>query len=656
MIYLFRGFIIKSRSNGDTDLQIEELNHGRRKMAKKKTIDYGALAGKIVDNVGGRDNVSGLRHCVTRVRFRLKDESIANDDAIKNMNGVISVVKGGGEYMVVIGDAVEEVYDAVCHKLGMADGVAADGNTGEGKKGNIVIRVLNTIVGSIGPALNMICAGGVMKGLLTVLVMTGLMSAESGMYLLLSGVADAVFYFLPIILGYNLAKHLGGEPFLGLIIGASLCYPTLNGVDISLFGRIVNATYTSSFLPVIIITAIAVPLSKWINKWMPKTVSGFMTPLITLMIVIPIGFAFIGPASIALGNAVNAGINALLNTAPIIAGMAITGLYQILVLFGIHSALTSFSFMNVLSGNPDTVMALVMFPSFAQIGVVLAMYLKTKNEQLKEIALPAFISGIFGVTEPAIYGVTLPHIRMFIVSCIAAMSSGVIVMLTHTMMYSFTGMGIVALLGMFNPEAPNFIPAILAALTPFVLGFVMAYLTYKDEPVEAQDTETEKHGKTTVIAAPVAGEIVPIEEVPDATFSEGLLGHGFAVKPEEGRIYAPFDGTCLTIFDTLHALGLKSESGVELLIHVGLETVDLNGAPFKAHVKSGDKIIKGQLLLEFDMDAIRAAGCPTITPVLVTNEDEVGSVVVRDGMIIVGGPEISEASMKMEPQAVAAGE
>lgn len=495
-----------------------------------------------------------------------------------------------------------------------------------------------------------------MKGLLTVLVMTGLMSAESGMYLLLSGVADAVFYFLPIILGYNLAKHLGGEPFLGLIIGASLCYPTLNGVDISLFGRIVNATYTSSFLPVIIITAIAVPLSKWINKWMPKTVSGFMTPLITLMIVIPIGFAFIGPASIALGNAVNAGINALLNTAPIIAGMAITGLYQILVLFGIHSALTSFSFMNVLSGNPDTVMALVMFPSFAQIGVVLAMYLKTKNEQLKEIALPAFISGIFGVTEPAIYGVTLPHIRMFIVSCIAAMSSGVIVMLTHTMMYSFTGMGIVALLGMVNPEAPNFIPAILAALTPFVLGFVMAYLTYKDEPVEAQDTETEKHGKTTVIAAPVAGEIVPIEEVPDATFSEGLLGHGFAVKPEEGRIYAPFDGTCLTIFDTLHALGLKSESGVELLIHVGLETVDLNGAPFKAHVKSGDKIIKGQLLLEFDMDAIRAAGCPTITPVLVTNEDEVGSVVVRDGMIIVGGPEISEASMKMEPQAVAAGE
>lgn len=611
-------------------------------MAKKQTLDMDALAKDLVALVGGKENISGLRHCVTRVRFRLKDESLADDQKIKDLDGVISVVKGGGEYMVVIGNQVTEVYDAVCRVLGISSGDQVSTQKSEGgRKQNIVMRVLNLIVSSIGPALNMICAGGVMKGILAILLMTGVMAQDSGMYLVLSAVADAIFYFLPIVLGYNMAARLGADPFLGLVIGASLVYPTLQGVDIELFGFTVNATYTSSFLPVVIITAIAAPLSKFLTKHLPKAVSGFLSPVITLMITLPLGFAFIGPAATALGNAVNAGINVLLGAVPVLAGIVITGIYQVLVLFGIHSAMTSFSFMSLLSGNPDTVMALISFPCFAQTGVVLAIYLKTKDQKLKSVALPAFLSGIFGVTEPAIYGVTLPRIKMFVISCIGATASGIIVMLTHTQMYNFTGMGVVALLGMADPAAPNFLPAILAAAVTFAVSFVMAFIAYKDPvPEEGKDaaapvTDRKEQGPE-VIESPIPGKIIPLSEVPDETFSKGLLGHGIAVEPSEGKVYAPFDGTVVTVFDTKHALGLRSDSGTELLIHVGLETVNLQGKPFTAYVKSGERMKKGQLLLSFDMQQIRDAGCSLISSILVTNEDAVGEPRIQDGCIIVG--------------------
>lgn len=387
--------------------------------------------------------------------------------------------------MVVIGNEVADVYEAIRKQLGLDGDTAVASEEKSDKKVNPFVKVLNTIVGSISPALNFICAGGVLKGLLTILTMTGILSTDSGLYIVMNAMGDAVFYFLPLILGYNLARHLGGEPFLGLVIGAILCHPTVNGVDINLFGQATNATYTSSFLPVVAITALAVPISKVLKRYIPGAVEGFLVPVLTLLIVMPLGFVLIGPAVNAIGGAVNSGITFLLNSVPLLAGVIVAGTYQIMVLFGVHSAMTSFSFMNVLAGNPDQVMALVMFPSFAQIGVVLAMYLKTKDKKLKSIALPAFISGVFGVTEPAIYGVTLPRIKMFVVSCIGAMTSGVIVMLSGMTMYNFTGMGIVALLGMVSPENPSFLFPVLAAVVPFVVSFLIAFVVFKDEKAKA---------------------------------------------------------------------------------------------------------------------------------------------------------------------------
>lgn len=598
-------------------------------MAKAK-INYDELAQNIVEHVGGKANISSLRHCITRVRFRLLDESKAEDEVIKRMEGVISVVKGGGEYMVVIGNQVGVVYDAICKILGDAPANnVSDTITGKDKQ-NPVMKVLNTVMGAVAPALDLICAGGVLKGLLAILGLLGLAS-DSGVYMLLNAMGDAVFYFLPLYLGYNMAKNQGGDGFLGLMIGCILVYPSINGVDVDLFGYVINATYTSSFLPVILIVAIAVPISKYLKKHIPMVVSGFLVPVLTIILVFPIGFAFVGPFANFVGGGINNLITSLMNMAPIVGGIVFAALYQVMVLFGIHSALTSFSFMNVLSGNPDPIMALSCYVCFAQIGVVLAMYTKTNDMKLKSVALPAFISGVFGVTEPAIYGVTLPRIKMFVISCIGAAIGGAYVMATGITMHSFTGLGVVTILGMVTPENPDFFNAIMSAIIPFVVSFLMAFILYKEHE-EAIETEASS---ILTIDAPITGNVVPLAQVPDETFASGMLGQGFAIEPTEGKVYAPFDGTCLMIFETLHALGLKSKEGVEVLIHVGIDTVGLNGKPFKAHIKNGEPVKKGQLLLEFDMEEIQRANLPTITPMIITNEKEIGQVHIENDKIII---------------------
>lgn len=616
-------------------------------MAKRR-LDYHEVAKKIIANVGGKENINGVRHCITRVRFKLKDESRADDEAVKNLEGVISVVHGGGEYMVVIGDAVNDVYEAVCGELGS---LTEKTSSETEEKVNPVMKLLNIVVGAVGPCLNFICAGGILKGLLTLLEMSGLVHTGSGIDMLIAAAGDAIFFFLPVFLGMNLAKTLKGDGFLGAIIGAALCYPAINGADLMILGRVFNYTYTSSFLPVIAITAVAVPLSRLLKTYIPRAVSNFLTPALTLLIVIPAGFVIIGPIVSMVGSLANTGITALMNSVPLLAGAVFGAAYQIMVLFGVHSALTSFSFMNLLEGNPDAIMAIGCMVGFSQIGVVLAMYLKSKDEDLKSVALPAFISGIFGVTEPAIYGVTLPRIKMFILSCVGGAVCGAFVMLTHTLMYNFTGMGIFAVLGLLSPENPQILTAVLCAVVPFVFSFAAATVMYREKVaavsveqklVAADDgvLETAVTGRSAAekrleITAPVPGKVVPITIVPDETFASGLLGKGFAVEPSEGKVYAPFDGECTTIFETLHAMGLTSDGGVSVLIHVGLETVSLNGAPFTAHIKSGERIKKGQLLLEFDMAAIRAAGYPLITPVIVANEAEIGTVTVEQDRIIV---------------------
>lgn len=616
--------------------------------------DYDAIARVMVDNVGGPDNIESYRHCITRVRFRLKDESVAHDDVIKATPGIVDVIKSGGEYMVVIGTDVEDAYDAVVKLLGEKNAPAA-GDSGDGKKPNLFMRALNAVMGSIQPALNMICAGGILKGLLSLVSMAGLIATDSGLYTVLNATGDAVLYFLPIVIGYNFCKHMGVDGFLGMIIGAILVYPGITGAKISLFGMTSTTAYSTSVIPVILICAVAVPIFKFLKAHLSRNVSGFLVPALTMLVVLPLGIAFIGPFATWLGNVVNDVITLLMTGVPLLGGAVFGALYQVLVLFGIHQAVTGFAFTNILRGNPDPIMAVGCLCSFAQIGVVAAMLAKTKSPKLREIAIPAFISGIFGVTEPAIYGVTLPRIKMFVVSCVGSAIMGAFLMITNTLMYSFTGLGVFTLIGYVNPADPvtSVVFAAAGALIAFVAGFVIAFALYRDEGADLEDAQAARGEKNlepapaapasvpagpTVIEAPIKGTVLPLSQVPDAAFSSGAMGNGFAIGPTEGKLFSPFDGVAGVVFPTGHALGLMSDTGVELLVHIGMDTVNLEGRGFTTHVKQGDHVTKGQLLVEFDIDAIKAAGYSTIVPVIVTNESDAGEaqVDVAAGTITVG--------------------
>lgn len=601
---------------------------------------YSKLADDIIKNVGGKENIVDLKHCITRLRFNLKDESIANDDVLKNMDGVITVMKAMGQYMVVIGEHVPHVYSEVCEKIDMKPYGGKEGEEVKEQKTSLFNNILKVVMGGMGPCLHIICASGIVKGLTTLLTFLGVIKPEDGIYLLLMAIGDAIFFYLPLMLGQNVAKKLKMDPFLGFLIGAIMCYPAINGVDINLFGYVFNATYTGSFLPVVFMIAIAAPLERFFKKYVPELVRNFIVPVLVLILVVPLGFILIGPMANLIGVGINVGINSIIKVSPIIAGTILAGFYQVFVLFGVHGVLFMFPFMDLMQGIPSQLMAYTFFSCFAQIGVVLAIYLKTKDKKLKSIALPAFISGIFGVTEPAIYGVTLPRIKMFVISCIGAATSAIVVYATNIMMYTYTGMGVIGLLGLLNPEKPQVLPLLLAVVVPFAISFGLAYLIFKDDKIEEESNNTVRKVEQETVFAPVKGEIAPLKESADEAFACEALGKGIVIKATEGRVVAPFDGVVRTLFPTKHAIGIVSDNGCEILIHVGYNTVQLQGKYFESFVEQGAVVKKGDLIVSFDIEQIKKEGYSVETPIVITNTDNYLDIIETRNKSVEAGEEL----------------
>ena len=593
---------------------------------EKKMKDYSKLASKIIENVGGKDNVESLTHCVTRLRFRLVDESKANDDVLKSMEGVITVVKSIGQYMVVIGEHVVDVYDEVCRQLGIDTQV--EKNQKSQKKESFVNRSLKVVMGGMGPLLNLLCACGIIKGLTVILAIAGL-STESGIYMLLNAAGDCFFYFLPLMLGYNLAKKFEIDPFFGLILAAALCYPAIQNVDVNIFGLTVNTTYTATFMPVLFGMIFAAPLYKFVDRHLPTNIKGFMTPLLTLLISFPLTFIVIGPIANLIGVGLNTVLTSICEFSPLIAGLLLGGLWQVFVMFGVHGVLTVIAFMDLIAGNPSQMLAFSYPASFATVGTVLAVYLRTKDLQLKSIALPAFISSIFGVTEPATYGVTLPRKKMFVINCIGGAVGGIVVALANLKMFSYAGMGIIGLLGFIAPVSPNFIGIVLMAVIPFVVSLALGLMLYKDSDydylkdsknIDQQEVVSNTtHLDVVNLEMITNGVIKELTTTQDDAFASGALGKGCLIIPDDGKVYAPCDGIIKTLFPTKHAIGIESNEGIEVLIHIGINTVALEGKYFSAHVDQGDKVQKGQLLVSFDKDKIEEAGYSCEIPVLITN-------------------------------------
>ena len=585
---------------------------------------YESLAKNIIANVGGKDNVASLTHCVTRLRFKLKDESKANDDVIKNMDGVVTLIKTAGQYQVVIGNHVPDVYKEVCAVAGISGGA----DSGEDSNANMPLgaRALDLITGIFMPSIGILCASGILKGVNSLLDMAGLVAAAGGLGQLLAAAADAMFLFFPIIIGYNAFKKLGGSPFLGMTLGAALCYPAIQSVDLEVFGMTVNASYQSTVLPMVILAFVAVPLEKWLNKVIPDVVKTFVVPAIVLGVCTPLGFCLIGPAANMLGVAITTVINTIYGFSPMLATAVTAGLWQVLVMIGCHMVLAMTVIVDLMAGNPQPMFAAVSLVSFVQTGAVVAIWMKTKNRKLKDVAFPAWISGIFGVTEPAIYGVTLPHGKQFALTCLGAAGMGVIASILGLNMYTMGGMGIFSIPAMINPANPggSLTIAIIMTAIAIAIGFVVAFITFKDEaPAEkAVEAVEEVKVKKESLASPLTGKVMPLSEVKDEAFSGELLGKGCAVEPTEGKVYAPCDGVVTTLFPTKHAIGILSESGAEVLIHLGLDTVKLEGKHFEAHIAQGDKVKKGQLLVSCDLDAIAKEGYSMVTPIIITNTDD----------------------------------
>lgn len=586
---------------------------------------YEQLAKDIIKNVGGKENIVSLTHCVTRLRFSLKDEKIANDDILKNMDGVVTVMKAGGQYQVVIGNHVPQVFADVCNVAGISGEGSGDGPT---KKMSLKDKAFDLISGIMMPSIMILSASGIIKGINTILSFVGLYAPTDGVYILMNAIGDAVFHFFPIIIGFNTAKKLKCNPYIGLIIGAILCYPAINGVDVNLFGYVVNATYTSTVLPVILIMAIAAPLERFFDRIIPDVVKAFLTPICVLLISIPLGFVVIGPIANIIADAIGKGMISVYGMSPILAGILIGGFWQILVMLGVHMVLAVACIMNILAGIPDPVMPLLSFVSFAQTAVVLAIWVKTKDKKLKAVAFPAWISGIFGVTEPAIYGVTLPRIKMFVISCIGGAISGLCAALFGMRTFQNAGMGIFSVPGFLDPTDPGagLIASFVTIAVTMVISFVLAFIAYKDD--KKPTTEIPHTGSTKgmlnkeVLVSPIKGKVIPLCEVNDDAFAQEALGKGIAIEPSEGKVVAPFDGTIMTLFPTKHAIGIVSDNGCEVLIHLGMDTVKLNGKYFEAKVEQGAKVKKGDVLITFDLEAIKQEGYSMQTPIIITNTSD----------------------------------
>ncbi|MEG2254742.1 MAG: glucose PTS transporter subunit IIA, partial [Vagococcus sp.] len=504
------------------------------------------------------------------------------------------------------------------------------------------------------PVLGILAATGMIKGLNAMFVAFGWISMTSGTYKILQAAGDSLMYFFPIFLGYTAAKKFKLPPFIGMVIGASLVHPIVSGILVpgaeplyTLFqGTIIESpvyvtflglpvimmNYGSSVIPIIIAVYFASKVYKQVDKIIPSLVKTFLVPLFTILIVVPLTFLVIGPIATWFGNLLGAMTLGLYNLSPVIAGLVIGGLWQVMVMFGLHWGVIPIGINNMAVMGFDPILVLGMATPFATAGVVLGIMLKTKNKDVKSLAVPSFISSLFGVSEPSIYGITFPRKKPFYATLVAASVGGLIMGLSGTKGFIMGGMGIFGIPNYINPETgmdKGFYGFLIAIASAFVIGLILALTVgYSNsmDPVKEKEEDSNKsvdrNIKEKAIASPIVGKVLPLSDVKDKAFSAELLGKGVAVIPSQGLIIAPEDGTVTTLFPTKHAVGLTFNDRVEMLIHVGMDTVNLNGECFESFVEQGDVVKKGDKLIAFDKDKIIELGYSIETPVVITNSAE----------------------------------
>lgn len=559
------------------------------------------LAKEVVKLVGGKENILSVIHCVTRLRFKLRDENLAETEKIKALKGVMTVVKSGGQYQVVIGDHVSYVYDEVIRVLGIKPDDALQDNPEQEHK-SIFNKFVELISGIFMPVLGLLAASGILKGFLTAAVTMGLINTSAGVYEVLYAASDALFYFMPIILGFSAGKVFKTNQYLSAAVGAALVYPTLvdmysNGAHLTfLHIPVILMNYTMSVIPVILAIYFMSKLEKVLVKFIPKSLQLIFVPLLLLLIVVPVSLIIIGPVSTYASQLLAKGALGLYSLSPMIAGFFLAGVWQVAVMFGLHWAFIPIFINNISVLGYDPINAMLYCTVFAQTGAVMAVMLKTRNQELRSLSITATISGFLGITEPAIYGVNLPYKKPFIMACVGSAFGGAIAGMSAAKMFGgFASGGIFGIPMFINPDGIgwDFWGFLISLVVAFSVALILTYFFgFKDKVEEVVIQTGEKATLDETIYSPLQGELIALNDVKDEVFSAGIMGAGVAILPASGEIRAPFDGTVLSVFQTKHAIGLISKQGVELLIHVGLDTVNLNGQFFDIEVSESEEIKK----------------------------------------------------------------
>ncbi len=596
--------------------------------------EYESLAKSIVELVGGKGNVNDVYHCQTRLRFKLADESKADQAKLEDLDGVTKVLINAGVYQVVIGTHVADVFEEIEKFVDIKK--SSGGEETEEKK-NIIEALIDFVAGTFQPIIPALSGAGMVKAVLALLMVFELITAESQTYYLLNMFADGVFYFLPILLAVTEAQKLKCNPILAAGVAAMMLHPNWSalveaGDPVRFFGVIpfTLATYTSSVIPIILIVFVQSYVEKRLNKHVPKAVNLVFVPMLTFLIMGTLAFSVLGPIGAIVGDYLADFFNFLSSNASWAPALIIGGFLPIMVMFGIHNGVAPLGVMQMSNLGYDSIFGPgCVCSNMAQATASLVVALRTKDKKVKQTAASGSITAYMGITEPALYGVNLPKKYPLIASMIGGGLGGLYAGITHTHRFATGSSGLPAVLLYIGDNTMTFfINIIIAIVISIVATAIITYIlslrfekTEKTGEIEetAAEIPSAGQGGTTICKVPVKGNIKPIEQADDAAFAAKAMGDGLAIDPEDTTVTAPFDGTIAALFPTKHAIGLVSENGAEVLIHIGIDTVDLNGQYFMAFVKQGDKVKAGQKLVEFDQKKIKEAGYSTQTMFVVSN-------------------------------------
>lgn len=604
-------------------------------------MDFNEIAKKIIEYSGGKNNIVNGLHCITRVRLYLKDEKKSDIEKMKNVNGVVGAQFQNGQFQIILGPHVDNVFEILAQELHFNETSDTSNNK---KRSGVVDALLDTIAQIFTPVVPAIVGSGVMKGIIALLLFFKVLSATGGTYAVLNMISDAPFYFLPFLLALSASRKFKLNEFLGLSLAGILLYPSLvNATEPMMFLGIFSipiVTYSTSVIPIILGVWLMSYVYRWVDKVIPKALRLVLVPLLSLMICTPILLIVLGPLGSYAGNYVADASNYLFTKWPLMAGIIVGGIYPLIIMTGMHYAYFPVLFENIGKfGYDNGFFPVGLFSNLAQAGASFAVALKTKNKDFKNVALSSGIAAMLGTTEPALYGVNLKLKKPLIASMISGSIVSAVALTIGIKYYGFVAPGLIALSVCISPDGSmtNLLVAVAGVAASFILSFVLTLIIgFEDVKVTVEEEKKEREKISGIqkneaaleakslntkicITSPVKGTVVPIKEVPDTTFAEEKIGKGIAILPQEGKVFAPFDGKVAALADTKHAIGLISNEGVELLVHIGTDTVKLNGRYFETCVNMGQDVTKGQLLIKFDKNAMEEENYSLLTSVIISN-------------------------------------